>query len=492
MDKVRINKFLDYWRQIIIENPNIDFNDPKMQKEIYHTLIRLGVENKEQRSDIDALFFKKWIKDFQNIENVQVFVDPNWNYFCQFINGPQIKNHIKIYIPIRFDHLDESAKLIFNFLAKNNIAHHSKIGREIRFDNIVVRLHNESDARKLISFIHSNKYINEGLIQANPFALSVNNLAIASDGRLSYNSIISSFLRIYFDYIKRNNLINQISADGFIQFIKNYYQEKFIEKQNTQEIFNHFDLETNYKGAQYVPTINFINLKNITELIIKTSNPHFSFNDFISFFQQITNPNYIMEEESEFEPIVASHNNVSQKNNQIDDEQEYERRLLEIIFVHTNKHNYTDALYRIQSLLSTNNYEFITRDYSLRFRLMNMNFANGLRNILTKYHLSLNDYIQIISEDITKFEFLIRDYIITMTNKYDRECALKNLEYYFITGNPALITRENNIRNLITSIKFKEEFQNILKIIHMNIEQYFNYIETKYGLSGQINNNRTK
>ena len=156
---------------------------------VYSNLVRFGrrvVSNRRIESN-----FPNWIEYFKNTPNINVFVQDNWRYFCQFTNDDYHVitpgNMIKMYIPVDDVHINEAAKRIFNFMSQNKMIHHSKIGSEVRFDDIVIRIDSEENAKKVENFVMNDPYIKEGLMKPNPFAfnngihisLRMFNLAIA-------------------------------------------------------------------------------------------------------------------------------------------------------------------------------------------------------------------------------------------------------------------------------------------------------------------------
>ena len=193
----RMDDFIQRWKQIALENPNVSFDDVAIQNAIYSDLVRIGVSDSERKHDLSHEgVFQRWVDDFASVSNIDVFVADDWQYFCQFINrksevvGPE-REAIKVYIPLDRMHVENGAKMIFSFLAKNNIAHASKVGKNIRFDDIVVRLSSEEDARQLLNFVDSVPYLKEGMLEPNPFAFNNQSIALVCDRKLSYNSTIS-------------------------------------------------------------------------------------------------------------------------------------------------------------------------------------------------------------------------------------------------------------------------------------------------------------
>ena len=87
-------------------------------------------------------------------------------------------NQIKIYVPLDSEHINEGVKRIFTFLAENNISHSSKVrDRTISCDNIVIRLDNVRDAKKLSEFIKCDEYIQSGLLECSPFTFNDNGIS---------------------------------------------------------------------------------------------------------------------------------------------------------------------------------------------------------------------------------------------------------------------------------------------------------------------------
>ena len=491
MNKKGMNDFLQFWKQIAIENPHLDFSDYNFAKKIYHELIRLGVKKEDKDKNVESMF-NHWITYFKDKENISAFVDPYWSYFCQFINSKnqESTNHIKLYIPTDYNHLKESANLIFDFLAKNNIPHISKIGKEIRFDNIVIRLTNIEDVPKIIDFVKNNSYIQEGLIEPNPFAFTKDNIAIVSDGNLSYNTVISDYIRLYLHFMKSTKQLHNINADSFINFIQNYYQDKFINKNNIKEVL------TSFHHMDNKPAKDIVNLKQVTELIIKSYSNTFTFEDYINYFNEITDKKLLTIQELEYnDALQKKENSVTQinPNKQIINELEITKLLLETLKVMSNKYSKEIAINAIVGLINTNDYSYITRDNHLRIKLKSCNFREQIMSILQKKDITIQQYINNIvssnqkKEQKSDIDELLREYIIIMSNKYGKKNAFDNLRMYFTTNNSTLITRDNDLRNRITSINFKEQVLAFLEENDLTLSEYFNSVLDDY-----TNNNQNR
>ena len=114
----RADEFLKYLRDISLQNPNYDFN----HNSIYHELTRIGVPI-DKRNTPHNYLFSNWVTRFQSNRNIDVFVDPNWSYFCQFITHREkvysAPEHLKVYIPLDEEHMEIGVNMIFDFLSQN-------------------------------------------------------------------------------------------------------------------------------------------------------------------------------------------------------------------------------------------------------------------------------------------------------------------------------------------------------------------------------------
>ena len=157
---VEMERFLQFWVDIYKQNPNYRIS----RTSVYDRMIKLGVsENDRYYNNSKNGNFDYWVTNFSN-NKTKVFVNADWPYFCQFINDWSIDKsiyfndeHIKMYIPLDGEHIKLGTQMIFEFLSENDIKHISKVGKEIRFDGIVVRLASSQDAQKLQKFLDTTK-----------------------------------------------------------------------------------------------------------------------------------------------------------------------------------------------------------------------------------------------------------------------------------------------------------------------------------------------
>lgn len=221
----RIDQILkDLYASVKYDGVYLNYN------EVYHYLIQIDVPSNQRDKELDAghfqsdgrdNLFKKWIDRFSKKKNIEVFCQLHWRYFCQFKNGKVSHDCIKMYIPLDYNHIYEGANRIFNFLEKNNIFHVSKIGKHIRFDDIVIRVNNKDDADKIQEFVNNDPYIKEGFIKNSPFAFDNNGCSYAYDGSISYNSCLAKMIKSYINEMVKNPNFNidDVSANNFYYWI---------------------------------------------------------------------------------------------------------------------------------------------------------------------------------------------------------------------------------------------------------------------------------
>ena len=386
MNSNRINEFLQYWAKLALSN-NYDFNNPYAQDQIYYKLTRLGVNNKDKDINLDSIYdndskkeksiFQEWISYYRYNPRIDVFVSKNWSYFCQFNSKKEdaknSDNHIKIYIPLDGNHIKKGAKLIFNFLSISNISHISKIGKNIRFDNIVIRLVNKEDTDKLLEFVKNNSYLQEGLIKANPFAVQKNGVALAVDGHISYNDTIASLIRIYLADCQREGKLNEVSYINFYYFIANKYNDEFVHKKS-HCFENEFNFQNNETKKNY---------REVIELIILSQTKDFGYDNLIEHYYKSKR---------------------TTKNNSNSISTLSERLLLESIDEMSKRFNsFEKSIVNVEGYITIGNLEYLTRNNNLREKVSLSNMRNEILKYINKSNISIK---QLINEVIKKYNYI--------------------------------------------------------------------------------------
>ena len=265
--KEKVDSFLKLLKAIAEQNPDYDFLSDNGISGIYRALRSLGIKSKDKGFNLREKGTSKeeGKSIFENLEslfinNKSVHIQSEKN-FCHFtsanIEMGELLTEIKIYVPLDAEHIEEGAKQILQFLIDEKISHESKIASTIRFDDFVIRVVDPKEAEKVFSFIENNSYIQEGLIEANPFALHHDRVAVVSDGCASYNYILSMLIAHYIT--NRKNNLEQVNCDDFYNYIQGEYNKEFIDFNDDN------DIETIRKRFK----CSYADIQQITLLLLK-------------------------------------------------------------------------------------------------------------------------------------------------------------------------------------------------------------------------------
>ncbi len=485
----QIDQFLKRFRAIAEQNNNMLFSETN----VYHELTRLGV-SKSEPNYVMRQFFGNWIDRFKKDPNCDVFVSPNWQYFCQFISADKTARlspeHLKVYIPLDSAHIERGANEIFDFLSQNGITHCSKIGSDARFDDIVVRLIDPEDVTKLINFVTRNSYIQEGLMQPNPFAYSINGIAVASDGHISYNSTIANIISTYINEKTKTGKLNTVGAQDFIQYVQQYAQRLFSSKEGLDELQRQFS-----DGELFGPK-EFVNYKNVFELFLKTTEPTFNLFQYFDHFDKCNNPKLQRAKMAEVDNILNG--KVQEQPEPVQKSgEDIDALLKETIEIMTAKYgDRQSVISTINSYIRTGNVTFITRDSNLRNRVANSSLREELQRSLDEQGINLFEYV----ENLTKSKDEVKVYvgkhekkeqapvdlsqtvvptaieiIEVLTEKFDRNQALGNLANFIQTGNYSMLTRRENLRGRIHDSTFLEDVRTYIREKNITLEDFIRY-----------------
>lgn len=418
--KNRIEEFLKMLSRITFENPEDSLNE----NIVYSFLIDLGVQDKtlnkdelsekcfanECRENQINYLFSYWINKFYHKKNTKCFVDFNWDYFCQFISSDvyygrkgdiRESTHIKLYIPLDSKHIKDGANMIFDFLDQNNISHLSKIGSVIRFDDIVIRVFNESDARKIIKYINSNSYINEGLIKPNPFLYSENGIALAFDGELSCNSCLATIICEYIKNKKVSNGYNSskpITFNDFYDFMLYMYVEIFNKDNKgkyTTDIF--FEDYSEKKKSD---------LQGIFKTLLYCKENDYDISTYFAMFNS--------------QKKLYDENNFSKK--KLSDH-EIEMLIIKGILILTKKFESEDSAYlNMFGYINYGDETYITTQDGLRNEYSKLNFSDCCRDFIQRKGTTIKDYLLILKRKLHE------DYNIIVKGSYETPIEEKNYE----------------------------------------------------------------
>lgn len=440
----RINEFLRLIKEIKDNGVLIDSNL------VYSNLINIDLKKESINK-----YFAYWKEKFSKNKNIHVYNDA---YYCHF-DSPTIKNNaynlIKIYIPMDKDHMYNGINSLFEYMIESGITYHAKIASDTRIDDVVLKVDSIASAEKIRNHINHNDNIKNGLIGANPFTVSDNNISYTWEGKLSYNLVICDWISKYI-----NDAKDLVSREDLLKYICDKYNEIFIEGNN----INKFSSEIkNIDGEE-----GLLNYQRITEILIMTLND-MSLKDFYVMHQSIIN-----KEKSNSALLNIRKLLEKDKDNNIEVNNE-DKEVFDYAFIQMCKNEDLEStVKRFKNFINTGSYLQFTKKNNIR-QLM---IENMTREKVKE--LMLQEQKQILTNASLE----------TM-NKYDSiqlSKALFSLKY----GNYSGFTNENNYRNYLKAFIDTNEVDSIVhKIIsdegYDNInsdDEYWLYLE----LVQQINN----
>ncbi len=365
-----INKILYILEQISkAENKDLDLDT------VYYYITSGIVDKKAKSNKRIKDLFPDFVRYFHNTLNISVFIQPNWTYFCQFVNLPyykqqELSNPIKMYLSVKYDDILSVATELFNFMAKNNIVHQSKIGSDVRIDDIVIRVFSKKEEKMIRDFIKENPRIKKYLMQPSPFTFQESGIGYALDRDLSYNEVISNYLKEYINSCRHSH--KSVSFEGFYGFVYQIYTNVFIQKSGIKEYLKKYSTNEISNSEEYMLN-NYFEVTHLMLLSLKS-------NDFEKF-QRIVD---LYNSQTAMTAVV----NIFNKKNEIYSQ---EMKLFqEYIITMFNKYGRGDALKLINEYLNTGNIRFVTRDKNLRSKFSSFMTPDKCKKILN--NLSLEQY----------------------------------------------------------------------------------------------------
>lgn len=457
---------------------------------IYTILSYYSIPYDEQNISIEN-YFDRFINNFRNVPNANVFVDTNWSYFCQFTNDPTGSmydtNPIKIYVPLRKEYLEENVNKIIMFMAKNNIVHRSKLAKKVRADDLVLRVRDKNDADKVINYINSTIH-KEDLYECNPFCISEGSVGLTMDRYMSYNEILSKYLCLYISSIYYKNEV--ASYESF----KNFMQANLralISKQAKNYILRFKSPEDYHlSNEEFLANVN-----EITTLIVRNlelANKEYMY----QLHNELNKDGYFDEEAAYYSPYnrdnyINYNASVNEKSTPITNTNEDRNLLIEIIRITSEKYGIEKTKDLLNNYREEQYISAITRKDNLRDRVASSStFYNYITNLSTD---ELNEMIdkyseqketeyseQSLLEDNENNERLLIAIAETMVKKYGLEKAFYYINAYRESFNVNCITRDNDLRNKVATSKTfhvymasmsKEDLLEFLKSHSKNNEQ---------------------
>lgn len=164
---------------------------------------------------------------------------------------------IKIYIPVESEKIYWITCQIIDFTLRENIPMQLKVSNVMRNDAITMRVTTKEDALKLERFL--NKELDyQTRINPNPFLYKKGKIALTYDGNLSFNKTISKLLSRYIISKKNSGILDTVSVDDFLNYIKN--QKIIINGPDKKFYCDYYNL---------IDSSRYENFNKIIEILIK-------------------------------------------------------------------------------------------------------------------------------------------------------------------------------------------------------------------------------
>ena len=456
----KIDEFLVFLQKLVKQNPRHKLTSD----EVYDLLITFYVPESEKKHNLKREFFEDWINYYKDSKNLLVTVLPGHPYFCIFNEMDQQlmsqNEAIKLYIPIDASHINKGAKDIFNYISSNNMIHISKIGSEVRFDDIVVRVGSEEDAKKICDFVKNNEYIQDGILTSNPFLYSTNGVAMTCDGDMSFNAVLSKIIMEYINERSKNIFFNKVSSDDFYSYVDKLYNRLYVNGSIDKLESFIGESRSKYKYSE---------VKNIFKILSKSIDVNYSLEDYLRDYKEFSS-NKVLDSNFKFgksNEIVRA-NTTSVKSTP-------KKEVTEVIF-----RNVSEVLKYAYSHMSKKYGEKYTKavldDFALRSDEAVFTRDYDVRDYVTKYKSSIVNFLK--TNSVNDFLFYVdnKDVILndacvgiyeSFKKSYPDQVTKENasivirraLEKYYTSSDLDVFTRRNNsrenIRNYISSNDLK-------------------------------------
>lgn len=451
--KLKIDLFLKEI-QLLSQYNKID------SEQIYLQLCNYGIPENEKNQNVSSIFTTLQEKNKQN-NQLDVFVDPWWSYFCQFRNKngfgsrgtviPYELNPIKIYVPLKSENLERNTQKIFDFISKNNIRHCSKLATHIRTDNLVIRVFSKEEADKIISFINSDEELKNSMNEPNPFCINDGKVGISMDRNLSYNTILSKYI---YKYIKMvNDKKNLATCDGFKLFLEQHLKNL----QNKTDISNEMMMGTD-RYTENMPQF-LQSLEEVTNIMIKGIEGADK-KELYEYHKEINDFSYNQSKKQEYKDF--DYKQFGKENFDL---------LKEVFQVMVKKYGYNNTKDNLELYRDTGDLSYITRTNGIREKVESSKTFRSYLNLV-----SLNGMLcQINSmtkeqEEKSQKEYILEDvcrstYIACQTPErgYCGKNQVASLLIRMQQNNYDYITRLNNARTIARENLKPEEIKDIIK-----------------------------
>lgn len=422
-------------------------------KHIYYQLTEQNIPEQEIRQDLSEVF-DSLIETNRNNPQMDVFVAGNWSYFCQFKSSEAWRAYetsaIKMYIPLKKENMQSSIQKIFDFINENNIHHCSRLARETRIDDLVIRVFSKEDADKIASFINNDNELVNNTYEVNPFTITDGNVGLAMDRILSYNDTLARYI---YEYINRINDNNQIAS---VTSFKEFLQENLRQMKEKGDLSLQIKMCT---GNNFNRLPLFLQtVEEITSLLIKVvdGSPKEALYE---EFERINNPNYNKGQQNnyrDFEYVEMENSNKA--------------LLSELFRTMSLKYGPVRTITTLKEYALTGDANFITRERDLRNRIQS---STTFRTYVNSFNLEeyLKKQIQAPRQEVAPSKESILEEVCKQTylscqteeRKFSGKIQVAHLLIQAIANNYNCITRTNNARGMMKENIKPEEIKKLIK-----------------------------
>lgn len=270
----------------------VKLDDKDMEKmDIYNELSNYGLSDDEKEREGSLKDIQnELVREFRHKPFVYCMKYEDWLLYREesvddMIRNGTIKNkqQVKLYIPANEENMQDVARGVFDFMAKNYIVNDSKMSADLRADDLVVRVFSQRDALRISKFVNEN--LQDKLLLTNPFMVNDGQIGIASDGRLSYNERVATFLADYFKKMHSKGQLENVNLNSFKEYMEKARDEIYSDKATMQNFLNgkneHYKDETDLRFL--------CDNKNIMDLMIIALDSEKNIEDFNKKWEEINN-----------------------------------------------------------------------------------------------------------------------------------------------------------------------------------------------------------
>lgn len=367
---VQMEEFLKYHAKLYKQNPGLEIK----RETIYSDLMNYELQKDEVGQSL-AKYFDDWQYRFRG-RKLNVFYSFQQPRFLQFhYDAYEKKDHVKIYLSFSKEDVFECVNMIFDYIDQNEFSTLSKVADVRRSDEVVLRMSNVEDAKKLLEFINNNEYLSTRAKPVNPFLIKSGVAGLANDRLLSYNETLSFIIAEYF---KKVEDYDKVSLLDFRRFVVNYYNNVFASG-SEYENFCNSSIFLEYSDSYSRISDRMANFYQVFRTLIMSLDSKTKLED---FFNHVS----MCQDNNRFYKLSEYFSNMQDKSlNKSNESIDKEALLKEYIVYASKKYGAANVIVYINSYLD-GNVNAITRD-------------NNYRDLFVE-NLTPNDIFRITNNDV--------------------------------------------------------------------------------------------